>query len=140
MRRLLGILIAVALVGALTTAAIAATGGAGKNAPKKKVVAKAAPAALVHPGEIEINGDVAQPRTLKFSELAILPHHTISVMYDCTTKPESATFLESVLNLAVPNYLACNKNNLLRWWIQVMSRTQARPFSASARSPRLRNR
>ena len=100
----------------------AATSGASKNAPKKKAAAKAAPASLVHPGEIAISGDVAQPRTLKFSELAILPQQTISVTIDGTTHTESGPYLESVLNLAVPNYLACNKNNLLRWWIQVTSR------------------
>ena len=122
MRRLLGILIAAAVVGGLTTAAIAATGGVSKNAPKKKVAAKAAPASLVHPGEFEINGDVAQPRTLKVSELAILPQQTISVTIDGATHTETGPYLESVLNLAVPNYLACNKNNLLRWWIQVTSR------------------
>ena len=122
MRRLLGILIAAAVVGGLTTAAIAATGGVSKNAPKKKVAAKAAPASLVHPGEFEINGDVAQPRTLKVSELAILPQQTITVSIDGVTHTETGPYLESVLNLAVPNYLACNKNNLLRWWIQVTSR------------------
>ena len=75
----------------------------------------AAPPTAPPPGMIEINGDVAQPTTLKFSELAILPEHTISVSINGVIHKEAGPYLESVLNLVIPNYLACSKNNLLRW-------------------------
>lgn len=117
MKRLLGILFAAVVVAALTISATAAM-GAKKPAKAAKTVKAAVP-----PGKIEINGDVAQPRTLKVSELAILPQQTITVSIDGVAHTETGPYLESVLNLAVPNYLGCNKNNLLRWWIQVTSRS-----------------
>ena len=121
MRRLLGILITAVIVGGVTTAAIAATGRADKKPPPKKTpVAKAS---TVPPGEIEINGDVAQPRTLKFSELAILPQQTTTVSIDGVSHTETGPSLESVANLVIPNYLGCNKNNLLRWWMLITSRS-----------------
>jgi len=122
-RRLLGIRIAAALAVALAGTATAAAGGVSKNAPKNTSASKPTPASLVRPGEFEINGDVAQPRTLKVSELAILPQQTISVTIDGVSHTETGPTLESVVNLAVPNYLACNKNNLLRWSILVTSRS-----------------
>lgn len=80
----------------------------------------AAGTAVVPPrGTIQINGDVALPTSLKFSELASLPQQTISVTIDGTQHTESGPYLSSVLKLATPNYLACSKNNLLRWWILV---------------------
>lgn len=117
MRRLLGILFAAMVVVGVTTTATAATGSK-KPAKSAKTVKAAVP-----PGEIEINGDVAQPRMLKFSELAILPQQTITVSIDGVTHTESGPYLESVLNLAIPNYPGCNKNNLLRWWMLVTSRS-----------------
>src|SRR5579872_982980 len=122
MRKLFAILTAAAIVAGLATAATAAPGT--KKPAKKPAAAKTAKT-LVPPGEIEINGDVAQPKTLKFTELATLPEQTISVVINGVTHTETGPLLESVLNLAVPNYLGCNKNNLLRWWIQVSSKTGA---------------
>ena len=116
-RRSTGILLGAALVAATAGSAIAATG---KNAPKKPAPASAS-AAIVPAGKIEINGDVAQPTTLKFSELAILPQQTISVVINGVTHKESGPYLESVLKLAIPNYAACSKNNLLRWSALVTS-------------------
>lgn len=109
--RKIGILVAAALAAGLASAAVAATDGGGKN--------------VVPPGKIEIGGDVALPTTLKFSELAILPQQTISVVIDAVTHTESGPYLESVLKLAAPGYLACSKNNLLRWWILVTNSSGA---------------
>jgi DMSO/TMAO reductase YedYZ molybdopterin-dependent catalytic subunit len=110
------------VVAGLTTAAAAAAGA--KKPAKKPAVTKTVNA-IVPPGEIEINGDVAQPKILKFTELAILPQQTISVTIDGVTHTETGPYLESVLNLAVPNYLGCNKNNLLRWWALVSGKSGA---------------
>jgi hypothetical protein len=114
----IGIVVAAVVVAGLAGQALAATG---KNIPKKGP----ASASIVPAGKIEIEGDVAQPTTLKFSELAILPQQTISVVINGVTHTESGPYLESALKLAIPNYLACSKNNLLRWSILVSNTSGA---------------
>src|SRR5689334_1184850 len=81
--------------------------------------------ALVPPGEIAINGDVATPRTLKWSELATLPQRTLSVTIDGATHVEQGPYLTDVVGLATPNVLACSRNDLLRWWILVTGKDGA---------------
>lgn len=124
MRRMIGVLSAVAMAAALITAAVAGAHGTARSASTKPTAAAPATSA-VPAGMIAINGDVAQPRMLKFSELAILPQQTISVTIDGVAHTESGPYLESVLNLTTPNYLGCNKNNLLRWWILVTNKKGA---------------
>ncbi|HEV8180387.1 MAG TPA: hypothetical protein VGP54_08825 [Gaiellaceae bacterium] len=80
---------------------------------------------LVPPGEITINGDVATPRVLKWSELAILPQRTLTVTIDGATHVEQRPYLTGVLGLATPNLLACSRNDLLTWWILVTGKDGA---------------
>jgi hypothetical protein len=95
--------------------------------PTKKTApnAQAGAASIVPPGQITINGDVATPRTLKWSELAILPQQTLTVNVDGATHVEKGPYVTDVLGLATPNILACSRNDVLRWWILVSNQTGA---------------
>ncbi len=97
---------------AFASTALAAT----HAAAKPKTAAQIVPAQ-----SLTINGDVVAPRTLKWSELAILPQQTLTVTIDGVSHVEQGPYLSDVLNLVSPNFLSCSKNDLLRWWVQVSS-------------------
>lgn len=109
--------IALAALAALvvsSASALATTGRGAKTAPSNAVVVN---------GLVRLNGDVASPRMLKTAELAILPQQTISITITSgakvVTHTEQGPYLADVLNLTTPNFRACSKNDLLRWWILV---------------------
>jgi hypothetical protein len=87
---------ALCLVAAVLAGLVAAASG---GAAPAKTVPSAQPrsASIVPPGEITINGDVATPRTLRWSELAILPQQTLTVTVDGTTHVEKGPYLTDVL-------------------------------------------
>ena len=112
--------IALAALAALvvsSASALATTGRGTKTAPSK-ATASAAVAGLVR-----IDGDVASPRVLRTAELAILPQQTVTITMTsggkAVTHTEQGPYLADVLNLTTPNFRACSRNDLLRWWILV---------------------
>jgi hypothetical protein len=88
-----------------------------------------------------INGDVATPRTLKFSELASLPQQTMSVNIDGVTHVEKGPSLIDVVGFATPNIVACSRNDTLRWWIMATNQKgQAAVFGRGEIDPGFGNR
>lgn len=96
---------------ALVFAALVSTSFAGASSPV---------AALVP--SLTVNGAaVPTPITLKTSELAILPQHTVKVTVDGKSLTESGPLLSALLTYAGVAYNAACKNDELRYWIEVTS-------------------
>jgi hypothetical protein len=85
------------------------------------VALSAAPAA----GSILINGDVASPTKLTYSQLQAMPSQTQTVNFltgsTPTTNTETGPTLVSVITQAKPKFLACDPNDNLRFYAAVTS-------------------
>jgi hypothetical protein len=76
-------------------------------------------------GTVVVNGDVSNPTTLTMSQLAALPQVTQTDTFLQGTAPnvntESGPSLYSVLQLAQPKFLACDKTDSQRFYVEVTS-------------------
>jgi hypothetical protein len=83
------------------------------------------PVAVPPPGSVVINGDVANPTTLTYTQLQALPQitQTVSFLQGATPKSdvETGPTLYSVLAAANPNFLACNPSDKNRFYVEVTS-------------------
>ena len=81
--------------------------------------------AVPPPGSVVINGDVANPTTLSYAQLAALPQVTQSISFLQGTTPQShvetGPTLYSVLAAANPNFLSCDPNDRTRFYVEVTS-------------------
>jgi len=81
--------------------------------------------AVPPPGSVVINGDVANPITLTYSQLQALPQVTQTVSFLQGTTPKSdveiGPTLYSVLQAANPNFLSCDPNDKNRFYVEVTS-------------------
>jgi hypothetical protein len=99
----------------------------GRAAPQLPAAGCAATGAATGPtpGGVVINGDVANPTTVTWSQLQALTQTPTSVSFLQGTSPqthtESGPLLASVLALAKPKFLACDPNDDLRFYVEITS-------------------
>ncbi len=76
-------------------------------------------------GSVLVNGDVANPTTYTFTQLQALPqlNQTVSFLSGTTpnTLTESGPTIYSLVMAAKPKFLACDKNDKLRFVVEVTS-------------------
>jgi len=77
------------------------------------------------PGSIMINGDVAKPMTLTWSQLQAMSQTSQNVSFlsgsSSTTDSESGPTLYSVIQPAQPKFLSCDSADNLRFYVEVTS-------------------
>ncbi|HWE81626.1 MAG TPA: hypothetical protein VG265_08235 [Gaiellaceae bacterium] len=76
-------------------------------------------------GSVVVNGDVSSPMTLTMAQLAALPQVTQTDTFLQGTAPsvntETGPTLYSILQLAKPKFLACDKTDSQRFYVEITS-------------------
>lgn len=77
------------------------------------------------PGSVLINGDVASPTTLTWSQLQSMSQASQNVSFlsgsSSSTNSESGPTLYSIIQAAQPKYLSCDPTDNLRFYVEVTS-------------------